>query len=109
MTSSYPQRGDIWRVQFNPTRGDEIQKARPAVVINADGLKGLRLRLVVPITGWKDSFASITWIVQIIPSPQNGLDKVSAANPLQTRSVSIERFSEKLGVLEVTTLAKRLY
>lgn len=104
MTISSPRRGEIWRVQFNPTRGDEIQKVRPAVVISADGLKGLRIRLVVPITSWKDSFANITWIVQITPSPENGLAKISAANPLQTRSVSIERFSEKLGVLEVATI-----
>jgi mRNA interferase MazF len=92
MTSSQPRRGEIWRVQFNPTRGDEIQKTRPAVVISADGLIGLRVRLVVPITAWKASFSSIPWLVQITPSPQNGLTKISAANPLQTRSVSLERF-----------------
>lgn len=100
MTSSQPQRGEIWRVQFNPTVGDEIQKTRPAVVISADGLRGLKLRLVVPVTSWKPVFTDIPWIVQLSPSSQNGLDKLSAANPLQTRSVSIERFSERLGVLE---------
>ncbi len=104
MTTNQPLRGEIWRVQFNPTRGDEIQKTRPAVVISADGLIGLRVRLVVPITAWKASFSSIPWLVQITPSPQNGLTKISAANPLQTRSVSLERFSEQLGVLEETTL-----
>ncbi len=100
MTSSQLLRGEIWRVQFDPTRGDEIQKIRPAIVISADGLSGLRLRLVVPITGWKSGFFSIPWIVQINPSLQNGLTKVSAANPLQTCSVSVERFTDKLGVLE---------
>lgn len=65
---------------------------------------GLNLRLVVPITGWKAVFASIPWIVQLTPSSQNGLTKVSAANPLQTRSVSLERFTEKLGVLEEINL-----
>lgn len=104
MTSSQPKRGEIWRVQFDPTRGDEIQKTRPAIVISANGLEGLRLRLVVPITSWKSPFSSIPWIVQINPSPQNGLIKVSAANPLQTRSVSINRFIGKLGVLEETKL-----
>jgi len=51
MTISQPRRGEIWRVQFNPTKGDEIQKIRPAIVLSADGLSGLNLRLVVPITG----------------------------------------------------------
>jgi mRNA interferase MazF len=61
-----PLRGEIWRVQFNPTRGDEIQKTRPAVVISADGLQGLRLRLVMSITSWKPSFSRIPWIIQIL-------------------------------------------
>ena len=100
MTSSKYKRGEIWRVQLNPTRGDEIQKTRPVIVISADGLQGLRLRLVVPITSWKSSFSNIPWIVQINPLPENGLTKLSAANPLQTRSVSVERFTNKLGVLE---------
>lgn len=102
--NSLPQRGEIWWVQFNPTKGDEIQKIRPAIIISADGLQGLKLRLVVPVTTWKSSFASIPWLIQISPSPQNGLTKVSAANPLQTRSVSLERFSDKIGSLEETTL-----
>lgn len=103
-TNSQPRRGEIWRVQFNPTVGDEIQKTRPAILISADGLAGLKLRLVVPVTGWKPTFVNIPWLVQINPSPQNSLTKVSAANPLQTRSVSIERFSEKVGILEAETL-----
>lgn len=28
-----PKRGEIWLVQLDPTRGQEIQKTRPAVVI----------------------------------------------------------------------------
>jgi len=31
-----PLRGEVWRVEFNPTKGDEIQKLRPAVVISID-------------------------------------------------------------------------
>ena len=99
MTSSEPQRGEIWWVQLSPTRGDEIQKTRPAIVISANELGGLRFRLVVPISGWKPAFAAIPWLVQLRPSSQNGLSKTSVANPLQTRSVSLERFAGKLGVL----------
>lgn len=104
MTSSDPHRGEIWRVQFNPTIGDEIQKTRPAIVISANDLTRLKLRLVVPITGWKPTFASVPWLIQLEPSAQNGLTKVSTANPLQTRSVSLDRFNEQLGVLEAERL-----
>jgi len=31
-----PKRGEIWLVDLNPTRGQEIQKTRPVVVITAD-------------------------------------------------------------------------
>ncbi|MYF98871.1 type II toxin-antitoxin system PemK/MazF family toxin [Candidatus Poribacteria bacterium] len=31
-----PKRGEIWLVDLNPTRGAEIRKTRPIVVINSD-------------------------------------------------------------------------
>jgi mRNA interferase MazF len=30
------KRGEIWQVNFNPAKGSEIQKQRPAVVISSD-------------------------------------------------------------------------
>ncbi len=30
-----PKRGEIWRIDLEPTRGDEIRKSRPAVVVSA--------------------------------------------------------------------------
>jgi mRNA interferase MazF len=104
MVKVEPQRGEIWWVRLNPTVGDEIQKTRPSLVISRDDLASLRLRLVVPITGWKPFFSSIPWLVRLDPSPQNGLVKPSTANPLQTRSVALERFVDKLGSLDEETL-----
>jgi len=99
-----PQRGEIWWVKFNPTQGDEISKTRPALVISINSLSagGLRVKLVVPITGWRHDFINIPWLVPIKPSKFNGLQKLSTANPLQTRAISIDpdRFGDKLGVLE---------
>ena len=99
-----PQRGEIWWVKFNPTQGDEISKTRPALVISINSLSagGLRVKLVVPITGWRNDFINIPWLVPIKPSKFNGLQKLSTDNPLQTRAISIDpdRFGNKLGVLE---------
>ncbi|AFY86423.1 MAG: Endoribonuclease MazF9 [Chroococcidiopsis cubana SAG 39.79] len=92
--------GEIWQINFDPTIGDEIKKTRPAVIISRDGLSGLRIRLVVPITGWKPNFDRLSWIIQLSPTSTNGLSKLSAANPLQTRSVSTARFVDRVGVLE---------
>ena len=99
-----PQRGEIWWVKFNPTKGDEIAKTRPAIIISINGLSdgGLKVKLVIPITGWRNDFANIPWLVSIEPSKLNGLQKLSTANPLQTRAVSIDldRFGDKIGELE---------
>ena len=41
-------RGESWRVRLNPTEGDEIQKARPCLIVSSDHVGKLRLRVVVP-------------------------------------------------------------
>jgi mRNA interferase MazF len=96
--------GEIWQINFDPTIGDEIKKTRPAVIISRNGLSGLRIRLVVPITGWKPDLERLSWIIQLAPTSTNGLSKLSAANPLQTRSVSTARFVNRLGVLQADKL-----
>ncbi len=45
-----PKRGEIWNVNFDRTRGDEINNMHPALVINIREAGRLELRLVVPIT-----------------------------------------------------------
>jgi len=57
----------------------------------------LPLRLVAPITEWKDAFAPNIWHVRIEPDSLNGLDKVSAIDTLQLRGVDTRRFVSKIG------------
>ena len=76
------KRGDIWLVNLDPTVGAEIQKTRPAIVISSDYIGKLPLKLVVPITDWKDSFESDLWHIRLDPSSENGLAKPSAADAL---------------------------
>lgn len=97
ISSIIPKRGEIWDINLDPTRGQEIQKTRPAVVISSDALGKLRLKLIVPVTEWKVAFADNPWHVLLKPSGVNGLTKDSAADALQTRSVSFERFTVKRG------------
>jgi len=49
-------RGEVWDVEFRPAVGAEIQKARPAVVMNVPEVGRLPLCIVVPITEWKPAF-----------------------------------------------------
>lgn len=92
-----PRRGEIWRVGFDPTVGSELKKTRPAVVISSDAVGKLPVRLVAPFTGWQEYFEGNLWHVQVSPTRQNGLEKESAADALQVRSVDTSRFVEKLG------------
>lgn len=55
-----PQRGEIWLVNFNPQIGDEMGKARPALVLSVDGMSRLQLRIIIPITDWEMLFSTIT-------------------------------------------------
>jgi mRNA interferase MazF len=47
MTS--PKRGEIWLVQLDPTRGQEIKKTRPAIVISSDIFNSISMRIIVVI------------------------------------------------------------
>jgi mRNA interferase MazF len=94
-----PKRGEIWRVDLEPTRGDEMRKIRPAVVISTEAVGKLRLRIIVPITDWKDRYAAFPWMVFLDVDPLSGLAKPSAADAFQIRSVSLDRMIERLGVL----------
>ena len=47
-------RGEIWLVNLEPTIGAEIRKTRPVVVVSSDAVGALLIRLVAPLTEWKD-------------------------------------------------------
>ena len=101
---SAPQRREIWLVNFDPTVGTEIQKTRPAVVVNSDAVGRLPIKLVAPITDWKEYFAPNVWHVPIVPDPTNGLTKVSAVDTLQLRGMDRQRFIRKLGKVSPATM-----
>jgi mRNA interferase MazF len=92
-----PRRGEIWTVDFDPTKGAEIQKKRPAIVISSDAIGKLPLKLVAPVTNWSPAFENNLWHIRLEPNSTNGLSKTSAADALQIRSISVDRFLVRLG------------
>jgi len=101
-----PARGEIWLIEFDPVIGDEIRKSRPAIVISSDAFKPLKTKLVVPLTSWQDKFAISQWMVKIVADTTNGLDHDSAADALQLRCVSYQRFTTKLGIVQAPVLGE---
>ena len=90
-------RGEIWRVSPDPTIGSEIRKTRPVVVVSSDAIGALPIKLVAPLTEWKDYLAQNIWHVKVAPDSTNGLTKISAVDTLQLRGVDTQRFVQKLG------------
>src|SRR5215472_10337665 len=99
-----PSRSEIWLVNLDPTLGDEIRKVRPAVVMSRDSIGVLALRVVVPITAWQQRFQGSDWLVRLDPSSANGLDKLSAADTFQVRSVALRRFVRRVGQLTASEM-----
>lgn len=95
-----PRRGDVWMVNFDPSIGSEIRRAHPGIIVNSDGLGALPLRWVVPTTDWKPHYSNQRWMIPIESSPGNGLNKKSAIDTLQTKSISELRLIHKIGSIE---------
>ncbi|MBW4579948.1 MAG: type II toxin-antitoxin system PemK/MazF family toxin [Tildeniella nuda ZEHNDER 1965/U140] len=96
-------RGEIWLVKLDPTLGTEISKTRPAIIVNDNAIGILLLKVIVPVTDWKEPFAARPWMVRLEPNVSNGLSKLSGADTFQVRSVSETRLVKQLGKLDETT------
>jgi mRNA interferase MazF len=88
---------EIWLINLDPTVGAEIKKTRPAIIVSEDAIGLLPLRVIVPLTDWKEHYEIAPWMVRIDPDTANGLGKTSAADAFQIRSVSQARFINRIG------------
>ena len=94
-------RGEVFLVNLDPTRGDEIQKMRPCVVVSPDELNSyLRTFIVAPLTsgGHKYPFR--------IPCRFGGRTGYIVLD--QIRTVDRERLVRRLGSLPSPTLERVL-
>jgi mRNA interferase MazF len=88
---------EIWEINLSPTVGAEIKKKRPAVIVNDNAIGILPLKVIVPITAWKDRYQGAIWMVRLSPDNENMLTKPSAIDTFQIRSISTKRFLRKVG------------
>lgn len=102
-TVKTPKRGDVYLVDFDPTRGAEIRKRRPAVVIQNDVANRYSpIVIVAAVVTRKDDYIYPTE-VRIDP-PEAGLDAPSMIRLSQIRSVDKVRLTKRLGKLSGLTL-----
>lgn len=95
-------RGEIRWVDFDPGRGAEASKRRPAIIVSNDGANDTASHLgrgvitVVPVTS---STARVHPFQVLLASETTGLPRDSKAQAEQIRSVAVERVGERIGSL----------
>ena len=92
-----PQRGEVYLVQLDPTRGSEIRKTRPCLIVSPDELNhDLRTVIVAPMTTGGHAYP---WRVQCRFQGRGGFVAID-----QLRTVDTERLVRRLGRLAPTPL-----
>ncbi len=91
-----PRRGDIFLVNFDPTLGAEIQKTRPALVVQNDVANRYSpITIVAAITSHVTDTLYPTEV--LIPAPEGGLARDSVVLLNQIRSIDQQRLLKRLG------------
>lgn len=98
---SLPSRGDVYLVQIDPTRGSEIRKTRPCLIVSPDELNHhLRTVIVAPMTTAGQ------------PSPFRFSCRFAGKQGRivldQLRTVDRDRLTKRLGTITPGTLASTL-
>jgi mRNA interferase MazF len=95
------RRGDIFLVSLDPTRGGEIQKMRPCVVVSPDDLNvSLRTFIIAPLTTGGHPYPFR------VPCKFEG--RLGYVVIDQIRTVDRERLVRRLGKLPSSTLGRIL-
>ncbi len=95
-------------INLDPILGSETGKIRPCIVVTNDVYnRRVPVVQVVPITAWSEKKRLITTNVELAPSTENGLTKLSIADCLQTRPVDFDRrFVQMRGRVDAATLTE---
>ncbi len=96
--SPSPSRGEVYLIELDPTRGSEIRKTRPCVVVSPDELNHyLRTVIVAPMTTAGHDYP--------FRPPCRFAGKNGRVALDQLRTVDRERLRKRLGTLSARTLS----
>ncbi len=103
---SFPRRGEVYFVDFNPTVGAEIQKRRPALVLQNDlANRASPLTIVAALSSRFDRERRYPTEV-LVHVPEGGLSADSVVLLNQVRTVDKRRLGMRLGRLKAETMAQ---
>jgi len=91
------KRGDVCLIRLDPTRGSEIRKTRPCVVVSPDELNAhLSTLIVAPMTTGGPAYP---WWVACRFQNRSGFVAID-----QIRTIDTDRISKRLGPLNTATV-----
>ena len=100
-----PKRGEIYLTRFDPTLGAEIQKTRPALILQNDVANRYSpITIVAAITSRPRDRDRPTNI--LVGDPEGGLTSDSTVLLNQIRSVDTQRLIRRLGTLTGKTMRR---
>ncbi len=92
---------DIVHIALSPTRGREQRGIRPAVVISGNAFHTSGLCVICPLTSKLHKFEGD---IILIPDTMNRLKTESEVLVGHVRSVSLDRISKKIGIIQTVQL-----
>lgn len=99
-------RGEVWRMSLAKKVSGDESHFRLVVIVSSDALGALPLKVVVPLTSWKEEYSSAPWMVRVPPVLHSGLEEAMSADALQVRSVSIARLVKRMGELPASFISQ---
>lgn len=102
---STPKRSEVYLVNFDPTLGAEIQKTRPALILQNDIAN--RHSPITIVAAISSKFEEPLYPTEVLISvPEGGLSVDSVVLLNQLRSIDRRRLVRRLGAVQTTTMAK---
>ena len=102
-SASFPRRGEVWLVNFNPGRGSEQKGIRPALVVQNDiGNEYGSTTIVAAITSTIKPYPVTVLLIKGLAD----LDKDSMINFAQLLTIDKTRLVKRLGELGTAQLAQ---
>jgi mRNA interferase MazF len=91
-----PRRDEVWLVALGPTRGSEIRKTRPCLIVSPDEInQSLRTAIIAPMTTTMRAYPT-----RVILSFQGKQGQVALD---QIRAIDHKRLVRKLGTVSANT------
>jgi mRNA interferase MazF len=102
---SHLRRGEIYLVDFEPARGAEIKKMRPALIIQNDIAN--RFSPITIVAAIMSQFDEMLYPTEVlVKAPEGGLNTDGVVLLNQIRSIDKGRLMKRLGAVKRQTMRK---